>query len=277
MDSRHIIESYERTVRDIGWLKARSYPPRKRLAHFPLKTLAYGASDKLRKLLLRKTGAQLLPMKTFWGARLVMLYPNYRSVLHHGIIDGHELPFEDYFVRTIKPGDVFFDIGANVGFYSLLARDMGAAVHAFEPTPSTFAVLAKNVSDVTLVNKAMSDSGGKIPFLDMGIANGTNTIMIKDKDAPTIQIESTTLDEYCESSGVRPTMLKIDTEGADMKIIRGGMKTLRKYRPTLVFETIDPDLIELVCSLGYSMKDIGDEGPSKFKCRVFSASGHAEK
>ena len=74
-------------------------------------------------------------------------FPDYRSIYHHGLIDGRELPVENFLVQFLKEGDVCIDVGANVGFYTLLTSALvgeSGRIYAFEPTPRTFHILTSN-------------------------------------------------------------------------------------------------------------------------------------
>lgn len=145
-------------------------------------------------------------------------------------------------ISTFSPGDTLFDLGANVGLYSLLAAKAGVKVVAFEPEPQNFAVLAMNVhlngfSDLIVpLNLAIADKT-TIDFLYMpvfGIGNAFNQfgVPIESKgtatsDAAKQYVMAFTLDAFLTSfPQFSPTHIKIDVDGLEHLVISGAAKTL---------------------------------------------------
>ena len=261
-----VLKDYAKVMRRKDWLYLRDARTRgERIKKHPFLTLRYAFLDRIWRLVVQVKGTDLLTMRTFWGRKIVMKYPDYRCVLHHGLIDSRELPVEDYLAQNIKPGDVFMDIGANVGFYSAFASALGAKVYAFEPTPETFDILKANVPEATLARKALMAADGQIRFADRGRAHGYNSAVIESGDTHIITVDAATLDGYCRSNGVHPAILKIDVEGAEDMVIRGGEATLMKDRPVLLVETEykkieNAEVIRHICSLGYEAFTFGRLG-----------------
>ena len=221
------------------------------MKYHPWLTVRYVVVDYVYHALVFITRNPIVTAKTFFGHKIQVLFPNYRSILHHGLIDSWELPIEDWLMQNLKADDVFFDIGANVGFYSLLAQALGARVYAFEPTPSTFQILQRNAPDVILVPKALMAKEGIIPFSDKGVGVGTNTAHVQGTEPSLITVDATTLDTYCREQSVQPTVLKIDVEGAERETLEGAQHTFSALHPTLIIETKNDETIDFVCSLGY--------------------------
>lgn len=256
-----LLARYEKVMRSRELLYMRSRPWRERFKKHPLHTVWYALLDRFWYGVVALTDSPLLTMRTFWGADIIMPFPDYRSVLHHGLIDSRELPVEDYLIRNLKRGDVFLDIGANVGFYTLLCDALGAKPYAFEPSPETFAILTKNApANAVLINEALMDTEGNIAFTDKGVASGTNTAIVNGTQDTLIEVGATTLDAYCNEYGVQPTHLKIDVEGAEASVLVGGEKTIATYRPVLIVETENAQVIERICSLGYTAYRFGARG-----------------
>jgi FkbM family methyltransferase len=120
--------------------------------------------------------------------------------------------------RLLGPGAVFFDVGAHVGFYSLMAsRRVGQAgrVVAFEPNPRNIDYLRRHVAlntvtNVEIVEAAVSSSDGWVGFE----APGDSSMGQVSNDAGT-SVRSVSLDAWAAAHNVLPTVMKIDVEGHD--------------------------------------------------------------
>ncbi len=244
------ISLYQNAMRNRGWYYTRLYSWKTRLKKYPFFTVWYALADRVWAMVVALKRSPFLSMKTFWGQRLSAPFPDYRSLLHHGVLDARELPLEEYLVTHLKAGDVFFDIGANIGFYSSLAIALGAKAYAFEPTPRTFEILSHNVPTATLVNKALSDTPGTLSFIDLGAEMAGSNSIAQDGTG-NISVEAITLDDFCRSQNVFPTYIKMDVEKAELLALTGGRETLLKHHPSILIETNDQRAIDLLLSLGY--------------------------
>ena len=166
----------------------------------------------------------------------------------HIYYDGYYEPCLVKLVEShVGPGTVFFDVGAHVGQYTLLAAALGAEVHSFEPTPSTFELLKQNVasnhlSDVHLNDCALSDQEGTADFYLAGSANiGQNSLFDSDNHRERCTVRCTTLDHYLRSGGVnlagRRIFVKMDVERAELNVLRGACLLLAA-RPVILFEVL---------------------------------------
>jgi FkbM family methyltransferase len=154
-----------------------------------------------------------------------------------------ELP--GVFVRVIKGRRRFFDVGANWGFYVLLAakhRDAGCEVVAFEPHPQSAAELRSQielnrVANARVMQAALSDRAGEIDFSDTGSAIGQKLASLNDshRGARTIRVPAMTLDEAAREFGP-PDLVKIDVEGAENLVLAGAAAVLAQNRPVLLVE-----------------------------------------
>lgn len=142
--------------------------------------------------------------------------------------------------RLVKPGMVAFDIGANRGQTAQLLSEAGAMVYAFEPVPDCIREIeARNLPNVTIVPTALSDHEGIATFhVDRRDGAGMEASSLRVLDIATDEmiVPVTTLDALVESNGLAPDFIKIDVEGVEEKVIAGGMKTIRRFRPILIFE-----------------------------------------
>lgn len=148
------------------------------------------------------------------------------------------------FSSSLKPGMTFVDVGANIGYYTLLAaRLVGSQgrVFAFEPCPGNFQLLQRSVranghTNVTLVPKAVSDhSGLAILQLDQNSSGGHSLSGFRG-GARSIDVETISLDEYFAGYAGAIDVVKTDTEGADPAVFRG-MRGLLERNPGLVLFT----------------------------------------
>ena len=151
---------------------------------------------------------------------------------------------EENFLRRHRDrfqNGILFDIGANHGSYALYLSRLaaGAKIYAFEPHPATFAFLDKrmeNVGSVEVVNAAMADKPGEMKLYDFRSEDGStqaslsaSAVALYSADLVEHTVNCTTVDAFMEKFGLkRIDLLKIDTEGHDLSVMRGAAKVLRQ-------------------------------------------------
>jgi len=146
-----------------------------------------------------------------------------------GLYDFVEMGFLLHFLRK---DDIFIDVGANVGVYSLLASGyIGSTTYAFEPIPSTFQNLNENIkinnlqTNTKLFNIGISSQKGTLIFSNN--LDAVNHVLNDENNIKEyIEIPVDTLDNIL--SEVNPTLLKIDVEGYETMVIKGAINTLKK-------------------------------------------------
>lgn len=228
-----------------------------RLAEAYAPMMAQGLAAQIRKLsfnrhpfiyflaqlgLRRLIRARDVATETFWSRRLELPFGDWESryLFYYGILGSSEYPLIKFFIRNMRPEDVFYDIGANYGFYSFLAEELitKGEIHAFEPSPRVFHYLRRNAEggrgNLVLNEAALSDrSGEPIEFYDSFRAqhSGASTLLgtVAASGLATgydkIRVKAMTLDEYARTHR-GPTLMKIDVEGAEEAVIQGGVRTL---------------------------------------------------
>jgi len=179
----------------------------------------------------------------------------------------YERNVDHWFSRALRlvEGPIVYDVGANCGFYTLRAAAAGARVIAVEPTPSTFAALERNITrngfgDVIALQVALGDRVGTT-VLTLFSSSGNNTAVARRPESVahlqvqgTVEVEATTIDDLTNTRGLPPPdILKIDTEGNDFAVLRGGLETLRKARPVIFTEYAEESR-----DAGYSLDDLRD-------------------
>jgi FkbM family methyltransferase len=169
-------------------------------------------------------------------------------------------------LRLLKPGQIFFDVGANVGYYTLLAsRVVGPSgrVLAFEPVPRNVSYLHRHVAlngadNVSLIPIACSDRSALEAFV-AGPNWATGRLMDPQPRPPEGRVEyavTVAIDEIVRKSGLVPDVLKIDVEGAEERVLKGAEKTLTTARPS-VFLSVHSEALRSACTaylvgLGYA-------------------------
>jgi FkbM family methyltransferase len=147
----------------------------------------------------------------------------------------HEFVDMGFLLHFLRPGDLFVDVGANIGSYTVLAGAVaGADVVAVEPDPGSFASLQSNVelngiqAKVKCVKAALGASTGSIRF---SIGQDTmNRVLRADESIPYQEVPVQTLDGLL--AGLTPIAMKLDVEGFESEVLRGAARTLAN--PTLL-------------------------------------------
>lgn len=167
------------------------------------------------------------------------------SVLYYGLPDPMEMRF---LLRFLAAGDVFVDVGAHLGLYTVLASSVpGVHVVALEPSTESFALLGENLelngigAEVTAVAAAAGSRPGRAT-LSTG-ADAMNGLV--DGGRPGEEVEVTTVDHLVADLGLPGVAaIKIDVEGAELDVLRGAAQVLRHRRPVLIVEVNDPEGID---------------------------------
>ncbi len=168
----------------------------------------------------------------------------------------HEPHVQRAIVESLAPGDTFWDVGAHVGFLSLLAaRTVGesGSVVAFEPMPANRArlqasIAAMNVENVAVASVALSRQAGT-QTLHAAEASTMWTLDAEQGDPDGISVICSTLDLTLEERPA-PQMVKVDAEGVEVDVLRGGLRLIELYRPILLIEFSTPELLaEAQCIL----------------------------
>src|SRR5688572_23628427 len=193
-----------------------------------------------------------------------------------------EAHVQKWLTKYLEPGHVFFDIGAHHGWVSMWALALvgkTGAAHAFEPSPSNLSILAWHKKanghlNWTLVPKAVSDEDAaeKVFFLiDSGdspmnsLTTGVpGTLDMEGRNIGKVTVQTTRLDTYCQETGVKPNLVKIDVEGAELLVLRGGRKLFAESCPTIILAMHPPwlpkgqstgQIFEMLNACGYTVFD----------------------
>lgn len=153
---------------------------------------------------------------------------------------------------TVTPGDVVFDLGANIGMFSAIASGKGARVFAFEPSERTFPNLAKTAKlhpgTIFIQKLAVGNDCNKVKFYELDCNPGANRMAFY-KGAAEIEVNMITLDQFVEQHAIEQVdFIKADIEGAERLMLQGAKETIRRFCPRLVLCTYhledDPEVLE---------------------------------
>lgn len=149
-------------------------------------------------------------------------------------------------VRTLRPGDLFVDCGANVGFFSLLAASRGARVIAFEPNPACHAALLANAKlngfQIDVRKLALSSETGKA-VLHVESAGNVGAATLRHTAGDAMEVDMDTLDNQLVGQAGPPALMKIDVEGAEIRLLEGAQRTLAEV-PRIVMEVSEFSLTQ---------------------------------
>ncbi len=162
------------------------------------------------------------------------------------------------FGKLVSRCRVFLDVGANTGYYSLLAstRNPNIAVHAFEPATAPHHYLVRNIAinhlnNITAYQVALSNREGEIEFFEIDNPTryhskynlaGTGTLKsedVADQLFVSRMVRTTTLDQWIASQQITGIdLIKLDTEGTENLILEGAAKMLREQEPIIICEIL---------------------------------------
>jgi len=180
-------------------------------------------------------------------------------------------------VNAALPGTTAIDVGASVGNYALALMKKvgrGGRVIALEANPDVFAELRASTwpsSHLTAINAAASDRSGTatfhVPRRSGSVSHPLGSLEDRTGDSVSTVVPTLTLDELSVQG--RVSLIKVDVEGHEGKVLAGASNLLREHRPTLVVEieerhlagtTSVADVVNPVLELGYTASGIGTAG-----------------
>lgn len=169
----------------------------------------------------------------------------------------------ELFRRQVRPGHVVLDLGAHIGYYTLLASRLAGdrgRVFAFEPDPANAWYLRQHVrinrcANVEVVELAAYDRSGRVAFTG-GTGTGTGHVA----DAGVLEVPAVRVDEFVAERGIAPDIVKVDVEGAERRVLDGALEMIRRDRP-LIFLSTHGDEQEASCrslleTVGYRIEPL---------------------
>lgn len=190
-------------------------------------------------------------------------FPSAGGKLFRVLMGTYEREQTALFRAFVRPGDIVFDVGAHVGYYTLLAvRLVGPAgqVIAFEPEPRNAHFLeehlrANRCTRATVYQCAVGDHQGNVRF-KYGTGTGTGRVSVDGS----LTVPMVSLDGFLEQRPVGCHVVKIDVEGGELAVLRGGERLFRTQRPVIFLSTHGPevhrDCIAFLRATGYVLEPI---------------------
>lgn len=176
--------------------------------------------------------------------------------------------------RVATPGWTVLDVGANAGYFSLLAADVGgpgSQVVAFEPNPRMRELLQQSLAlnpagQIELVPAACGDRSGSIALSVSPDPRNSGLSTVRDtfQQADQLTVPLLRLDDFCAERGIVPDLVKVDVEGAEEMVLRGAEALLRESAPTYVICEVWADsrarVLDYMGTLGYVGYGIRSDG-----------------
>lgn len=194
-------------------------------------------------------------------------------MMHRSFIYGSWEPeVQQALVGLVRQGCRALDIGAHIGYYTLLLSKLvgnSGKVIAFEPLAENFKILEDNIRlntcpQVEAIRKALWESPGQ---LELAVHSDTNETLPGRVSAVTplgkrrVSVETVSLDDFCASRNERVDFIKIDVEGAEEQVLRGGQRVIASSHPALLIELHhfnglpeDNPVPATLASLGYQVR-----------------------
>ncbi len=199
-------------------------------------------------------------------------------------------------VSQLAPGEVVIDIGANVGFYTVLAGGAlrphpDRQIHAFEPNPVAFKLLQDNLQqngfkNVSTFPQGVADRDGHLRFyMDQAHSTMGSLRPLNWRDlTESIEAPVVTLDQHlAQHPALRAGLIKVDIESAELWALRGARRVLEHHQPFVLYEEYAPtfeafdytaaDLRAYLRGLGYALYALGPNGPRLTAPEADTASG----
>jgi len=191
----------------------------------------------------KDSGPSLFPIKV--GGLPMYFHPSMKGLSETLYFCGvHEPLTTETYVKSLRPGDNIIEIGANIGYYVLLAQSIigtSGRIIGFEPAPDNYDILKKNTefySNIEIFDLAIGNKNGNVEFYISEIPNWGSLIFrdnlfVKKK----IMTRITRLDDFLTNlDNFRPTLIHMDIEGGEIQALEGANETISKYKPNLLIE-----------------------------------------
>lgn len=253
------------------WVQHRRY----RVVHHPLNNLYAAIINRIWYPLTKKNVA--VKAHLFFGETLNCQLPAAAHYYLFGMKSHNsEIRLTRFLLRQVSQHKTFFDIGAHLGYYTLLAQHQmkkDATVVSFEASANTFNWLKKNIQskpNITAVHAAVCNTKDEIDFVELPARHAeSNSILNNRKDLPTSKVQSIRIDDYCRENTLYPTLIKMDVEGAEAEALMGMNELLEQEQLTLIIEcwkegdSVTPTFLKaknLLVDAGFTLHVIDDNG-----------------
>ena len=195
---------------------------------------------------------------TFFQTQMHLLLPSSTDIyLIGGKSHNSEIRLAKFLINQLESGDTFIDVGAHYGYFSLLAsRLVGSSgkVFSFEASPTTYRIFEKNAKrtdNILSHNLAVSDSNEHLKFYEfpnlyseynsLDVEQFKNEKWFAEYKPKEVNVKSIMLDNFLSDKKSNPKIIKIDVEGAELKVIKGFKKHLLDNAPLIVIEYLSDE------------------------------------
>ena len=183
---------------------------------------------------------------------------------------------------TIRSEDVFYDVGANIGYISFILRHSDSPpteIHSFEPAPRAIRLIRKNFSGnegFHLEQVVVGESPGTVKFKEKASLNlsavGTTSGGAK---GTTISRRKTSLDSYVDEHSP-PSYLKVDVEGYEPEVLQGAQRTISEHLPIILFEALNEKAFDECHDIIFSCGDYEIYGVQKPRTHSVQADSFSD-
>ena len=196
----------------------------------------------------------LVKSNTFFAENFYLNLPSGLDIfLFQAKTHTSEIRLAKYLMRNLNNTSTFIDVGAHFGYFSLLALKCNSkSIVSFEASAKNYTILKKNIDSkkkkITIKNLAISNDNEPVTVYEFPpLFAENNTIEVakfkenkwfKNNSPTCFLANATTLDEYLLTNKIAPTFIKIDVEGAELKVLEGATNTLQKLKPTIALEFV---------------------------------------
>ena len=150
----------------------------------------------------------------------------------------YEREVESILSELVTKSTTFIDVGANIGYFTILCSRLAETVYAFEPVPSVFERLTRNISlnnfdNVRAFQCAVSKERTRLRIFESKISEGHDSTVRRFEHDKSILVDAVTLDETVDRS-VKDIVMKVDAEGSEMDVLQGALGLLRSGKVTAI-------------------------------------------
>jgi FkbM family methyltransferase len=188
---------------------------------------------------------------------------------HGAWLGSYEYEKQLLFQQIVQEGSVVYDLGANSGFYTILASTLVGKlgkVVSFEPHPRNLGFLREHlrinhIQNATVIDAAVSDCNGFIQFTGDGFIGHIS-------EQGELQVKTVSLDELIDANQIPPPdFIKIDIEGAELLALRGAESMLNNLHPIILLAThgseVHKDCCQFLDTLGYTLQPVYEDNIQK--------------
>ena len=186
----------------------------------------------------------------------------------------------DRFCSWLREDSVFYDLGANVGYYSFIANQFisKGKIYSFEPMPPNIDTFNAHLklnrkklinNSINLMPYAVSDKEKEVVFSSSNMSTEGNTYVnsaLHSNSEKNLRVKCFSVDGLLEQGYPTPDIIKIDVEGAEFDVLRGAEQTIKKYHPKILLATHDCHIpgvrklcVDYLHQLGYKMELLSNE------------------